>query len=161
MRIELRKRKNHCKKVMLSWFLIKKHLILHKGRVLLTACYISVTLLATRLHAVIMCLSLSTWLRPNFCPYWENSQIGQWTLKFKIFVKSFLWKRNFREKIQRVISDVYPLSNEIPQVSLLSAIPFTIAFDAVNRIISKCNKVDHCICADDVFIFTKVNDIWS
>lgn len=52
-----------------------------------------------------------------------------------------------------ILSDIYQLTNGIPQTSSLNFI----GIGEVSRIISNYNKVCHWIYADDVFIFTKVN----
>ena len=56
-------------------------------------------------------------------------------------------------------SNIYALANGIPQGSPLSVILFVIAFNEVSEILSRYNKTEHILYADDVLIFTKLSDL--
>ena len=56
-------------------------------------------------------------------------------------------------------SSTKPIANGIPQGSPLSAVLLIIAFDEVIKILSDCKYIEHCLYADDIFIFTKQNNI--
>ena len=88
-------------------------------------------------------------------------QLKSWGVGNKIFylVKDYLMNRNIRVQNNSYNSDLYPLKNGIPQGSPLSVVLFIIAFDEVSKIISKYNKVEHNIYADDVVIYSKLNNL--
>lgn len=85
--------------------------------------------------------------------------LNKWKVGPKIFnyVKSYLKNRQFRVRINGIYSSTYPLHNGIPQGSPLSVILFTIAFSEISQIINNCKHLDHCIYADDLYIFCKKN----
>ena len=56
-------------------------------------------------------------------------------------------------------SNIYALANGIPQESPLAVILFVIAFNEVSEILSRYNKTEHILYADDVLIFTKLSDL--
>ena len=79
-------------------------------------------------------------------------QLSKWNVGPKIykFIKSFLSYRNLRVSLNNCNSNIYALANGIPQGSPLSVILFVIAFNEVSEILSRYNKTEHILYADDV-----------
>ena len=85
------------------------------------------------------------------------SSLKKWKVGPKIFhyVKSYLNGRSFRVKINGSYSALFPLHNGISQSSPLSVMLFKIVFNELSLMINKSQYIDHCIYADDLYIFAK------
>lgn len=85
--------------------------------------------------------------------------LKSWSVGPKIFnfVKSFLSNRRFKVRINGILSKSFPLRNGIPQGSPLSVVLFQIAFNEISKIIAGNRLVEHCLYADDLYIFCKKN----
>ena len=60
-------------------------------------------------------------------------------------------------KINGTYFALFPLHNGMPQGSPLSVMLFKIAFNELSLMINKYQYIDHCIHADDLYIFAKKN----
>ena len=88
-------------------------------------------------------------------------QLKSWNVGKRIFnyVKNFLFNRKIRVLVNNFTSKTQSLNNGIPQGSPLSVVLFIIAFDETSKIISKYNKVEHSIYADDIIIYSKLSNL--
>lgn len=86
--------------------------------------------------------------------------LHQWKVGPKIFgfIKAFLQHRKIRARVNGVYSSLYPLVNGIPQGSPLSVLLFSIAFNELSSILSKNNRISHCIYADDLYILSNIKN---